>query len=299
MSGACQDVTLTRNQGVRPMPPFGSRKNRSPETLPVESTPELVEPSAQERYDALLAERAELEASIAGHRAERERLLHQAEVPSLGAITALATQTEAVRLQIEWLDRQLPALQDAIAEERRAQWEQAWQTHVPWLVEAQDRLAAAIAEFHLALHHAHEVHSRARGFGDRVSNTFVRPFPEEGYNRYATIQYLRTVELRQGIAPPPPPSMVVELDVAAGISAAPKFKPRRVPYDLVEQISPIAPMRRVRLLHTVRADNLNIGHLRLREGEEMMFPARAAFALTYAGVGVYTDEETADAATAA
>jgi len=52
-----------------------------------------------------------------------------------------------------------------------------------------------------------------------------------------------------------------------------------------------------RILHTVRTANLNIGHARLRQGEEMPVPARAAFVLTYAGVAEYLDEPaTADTA---
>jgi hypothetical protein len=167
------------------LPPFGSRKNRPSEAPPAESAsqPEPAWPSATERLNTLLVQRAELEATIAGHREERKRLLHQAEVPSLGAVTALASQSAAVQLQIEWIDRQRPAgpaprpaaggafampLPMRPAVPRR--WLLAW--------------LAAITEFHAALHHANTVHNAALAFGDRVSNTFVRPFSQESYDRY-------------------------------------------------------------------------------------------------------------------
>jgi hypothetical protein len=159
-------------------------------------------------------------------------------------------------------------------------------------------LAEAIRTFYTALRRAHERHTAARVFGDRVTTEFVRPPPTEPINNYSLHVYLQAIEQRQQRIPPAPMlEMLVEMPLH--IPPAERFVPRRVPYQLVEEISPIAPMRRVRLLHTVRASNLNIGHARLRAGEEMAFPARAAFVLTFSGVGVYTDVETAETATAA
>ncbi len=281
------------------MPPFGSRKAR-PSEAPLSEPEPQSEPSAQQRYEALLAERAELEATLASHRAERERLLHQEEVPALGAVTALATQSEAVKLQIEWLDRKLPTLQDAVVQEQRAAWEAAWQSRRPGLAEAQERLAAAITEFHDALHAAHGVFNGAVAFGNRVSNEFVRPFPEESYNRYATTAYLRTVEQRQRPQCAPASPFLVELDPAAGITAEPRFKPRRVPIGEIEAISAIAPPRRVHLLHgPVRTANLQIGIARMFAGETHIVPARAAHALVGSGCAEYLDAETTEPATAA
>jgi hypothetical protein len=208
------------------MPPFGSRKARPPETSPPPEPEPQAELSARQRYERLLAERAELEATIASHREERERLLHQEEVPALGAITALATQTEAVQLQLEWLDRKLPALQEAAAEEQRAQWEAAYQSHRPRLAEAQTRLADAITEFHAALHTAHIVFNGAAAFGNRASDEFVRPVPQDAYNRWALVQYLRTIELRR--QPQAQPMPEVWFDVPLKIPPAERFKPRRV-----------------------------------------------------------------------
>jgi hypothetical protein len=79
---------------------------------------------------------------------------------------------------------------------------------------------------------------------------------------------------------------------------APRFTPRRVPRDLVEQVSPLA-WRHVRVLHAFNASNLNFGHTRLEAGTEMHVPAPAAFAMTYAGVAEYLDEAATTAASAA
>ena len=75
-----------------------------------------------------------------------------------------------------------------------------------------------------------------------------------------------------------------------------RFKPRKVPHALVEQISPLTERR---VLHDVNVTNLNFGHRKLFTGTEMVVPGRAAFALTYSGCARIVDEPATEAATAA
>ena len=246
----------------------------------------------------MLAEQGEINATLAEHRAKRAELLREDGELDLDAIRAMQTADETLRLRLEQLAIRLPDVERELAQERREEWECAWQTHVPILAQAEAELMEAIQTFFAALEHANAVFVRAQGFGERLRE-FVRPPPPIIFNEWALREYLKTVERRQQ---PAVALALVELtvdDAALFAPAAERFVPRRVPYRLVEEISPIAPMRKVRLLHTVRASNLAIGHAKLRAGEEMMFPARAAFVLTYSGVGVYTDVETAETATAA
>jgi hypothetical protein len=278
---------------------FG-KKAHPPETPPVESTPEPAEVlSASERLNALLAEQAELEAAIATHREERARLMRESESPSLGAITALAAQTDQAKLRLEWIVHQLPGLQAQIAAEQAAQWEVTWQSHRPGLADAQTRLADAIREFHAALQGAHEVHNAARGFGNRVTDEFVRP-PPVLYNDWSLREYVKTIEHRQqgGVAVP---AGMMDLAIEAPLSVPsfrPRFTPRKVSMDEVEAISPLAEPRRVKILHgPVRASNLNFGIERMFEGEEHIVPARAAHALVASGIATYVaEQETAPAA---
>jgi hypothetical protein len=272
------------------MPPFTRKAQVPSPEAPSTPSADSVEPSAQQRYEALVFERCELEATIARHREEREQLLHQSEIPSLGAVTALATQVAGTQLQVEWINRQLSDLAEAVAEERRAAWEAAWQAHRPGLFEAQDRLESAITEFHSALHAAHVAFNGAAAFGNCVSDEFVRPVPEEAYNRYALVQYLRVIEQRRGAAPPAP-SMLVEIDIAAGITAIPRFKPRRVAVSEIEAIGVSAEPRRVRILHgPARVASLNFGVARVFAGEQHMVPAKAAHALVASGIAEYVEE---------
>src|SRR5271157_5140186 len=102
------------------MPPFGSRKARTTEiTEPeLEPAPQPVELSAQERLGVLLDEQAGLQATIASHREERSRLLRESDSGVLGAVTALAAQTEQAALRLEQISLQLPDIQAAIERER-------------------------------------------------------------------------------------------------------------------------------------------------------------------------------------
>lgn len=280
---------------------FGERLRRgltTEEQSPPGPTGEVIEPTATERLAALLAEQNEIHATLAEHREQRAELLKQDD--SLGAIRALGTEDAELKLRLEQLGARVPDLERELAEERRAQFEAAWQSHRPGLATAQADLTEAIQNFFAVMERANALHARAaQGFGSRVADEFVRPPPTVIYNDWALREYLKAIERRQ--RPAAAAQLMVEMafDAPFFVPAAERFVPKRVPYQLVEEISPIAPMRRVRLLHTVRASNLNIGHARLRAGEEMEFPARAAFALTYSGVGVYTDIETAETATAA
>jgi hypothetical protein len=238
---------------------------------------------------ALFSEQASIERQLAEHRDERARLLR--EDGQLGAIRALASEDEGLRLRLEQIATQIPDLQAAIEAERLAQWETAWQAQRPQLAEAQERLADAIREFHGAMRHAHATHAAAYAFGGRVTDEFVRPPPLDSYNDWSLLQFVATVARRQHAAQTPPPPPMIELPVLADDTPAwlPRFTPRKVPRDLVEQISPLG-WRRVRVLHSVNVTNLNFGHRLLAAGTEMDVPAPAAFAMTYAGVAEYCDE---------
>jgi hypothetical protein len=281
------------------MPPFGAKKARQPEASSEPAPLELPELSATERLNLLLAEQTELEAAIASHREERSRLMRESEAPSLGAVTAIATQTEQARIRLEWIAAQLPGIYAQLEAERVAQWEHAWQTHRPHLQAAQDRLVAAIAEFHAALINAHKTHAAAHGFGERVTNEFVRPPPPDYPTDWSLRQFMATVERRQRVVPA---VQVIELSVETwpDVPAAERFRPKRVPIAEVEAISAIAPPRAIRVLHgPVRTANLNTGIARMFAGEEHIVSARAAHTLVESGCAEYLDAETAEAATAA
>jgi hypothetical protein len=266
---------------------FG-KKAHPPETPPAESTPEPNEQSATERLNSLLAERAELEAAIAGHHEERSQLVRQSEAPSIEAISAIAMRTDEARLRLEWLSAQLPDLYAQLERERVAAWEDAWETHRPGLAASQERLANAIREFHDSLAHAHAVHNAARGFGDRL-NEFVRPVPQENYNRWALMTYLDTIERRQQAAP----LQAVELSVEfpRDLPPARRFVPKRVAIAEIEAISAIVPPRTIRVLHgPARVASLNFGLARVFAGETHVVPARAAHALVTSGIAEYADE---------
>jgi hypothetical protein len=277
------------------MPPFGARKAAPAESKPAEPAPPAL--TTTERLNALLIEQGELRAVVADRQAERARLLREAEAPSLGAVTALAAETDQAKLQLEWIAGQLPGLYAQLEAERAAAYEAAWQSHRPHLRAAEDRLRDAITEFHSALLHAHEAFAAARGFGERVTDEFVRPPPlPPVYNDWSLQQYLAAIGRRQQAAPS---MQVIELSVEAwpDVPAVQRFVPRRVPYAEIEAISPIAAPRRVRILHgPIRTANLQCGIARMFAGEEHTVPARAAHALAGSGCAEYLDEAAASAA---
>lgn len=274
------------------MPPFGSRKKPAPEDT--QSDPALesqpVPSSALERLQTLVSEQAQINAMLEGHREKRAELLREDD--EFDAIRELAREDEALRLRFEQISLRLPGIEQELEQERREEFEAAWQARRPILAATEAELTEATQAFLAALERANTVYGRAGHFGERLRE-FVRPPPMLIFNEWSLREYLKAVALRQQ---PAVAMALVELTVDDAQLFAPteRFTPRRVPYQLVEQVSPIAPMRRVRMLHTIRASNLNIGHARLRAGEEMDFPARAAFVLTYSGCGVYTDVETAE-----
>jgi hypothetical protein len=267
------------------MPPFGSRRKSAPETVSPDPTPEPAAPSAVERLQLLLSEQSEIRETLDLHREKRAVLLREDD--EFDAIRALASEDAELRLRLEQIALRLPDIERELEQERREEFEAAWQSHRPGLAEAEAELTEATRTFLAALERANTVYGRAQHFGERLRE-FVRPPPTGIFNEWSLREYLKAVALRQ---PPAVAMALVELTVddAALFAPAERFAPRRVPYQLVEQVSPIAPMRRVRMLHTIRASNLNIGHARLKAGEEMELPARAAFVLTYSGCGEYTD----------
>ena len=179
-----------------------------------------------------------------------------------------------LRLRLEQIDAQLPDFQAAIEAQRLAAWEAAWLSHRPALAEAEAQLEAAIRGVYVALEHAHEVHNAAQrnGFGGIRSATSLM------LNDWAARQYVATIERRQQAAQPVAPMIELAVISDASASWAQRFTPRKMPRDLVEQISPLA-WRHVRVLHTFNASNLNFGRTKLMAGTEMNVPAPAAFAM--------------------
>jgi hypothetical protein len=270
---------------------------KKPAAPPAESTPPPVEPTATERLNALLAEQAEIEATLAQHRKERTRLLR--EDGALGAIRAMQTEDDALKLRLEQIAVRLPDIYRVLELERVAAWEAAWATHVPVLAAAEADLVRAITAFFAAHEHAQKVYSRARGFGARLTEQFVTPPPPAPvYNDWSLRQYLAVVERRQqGIVGSGPLLALDLVDPPLNIPPERRFVPRRVPIAQIEAISPIAETQRVRILHgPVRTSNLQIGIARMFAGEVHTVSARAAFALVNSGIAQYDVDEAATAA---
>ena len=275
------------------MPPFGSRKARTPEIAQPEVAPEPALPPATERLNALLAEQSEINATLAEHREKRAELL--CGDGSLGAIRALATEDDGLRLRLEQIALKLPGIERELAQERREEWERAWQSHRPGLAAAETELTAAIRTFYAALRRAHELHSAARAFGDRVRNEFVRPPPTEPINNYSLHVYLQTVEQRQAPRALPAPMLDLMIEAPLHIPPQQRFVPHRVSVSEIEAISAIAPPRRVKInFGPVRTAHLNAGIARMHAGETHIVNARAAYALVHSGIGIYTDVDTAE-----
>ncbi len=271
------------------MPAFGSRKVPPPSPEPA---PQPVQPSAQEKLGVLLDEQAGIIATLTEHREQRERLLRDG--GSLGPVSALASEDQTLRLKLEQLAYAIDGAQAEVEQERVAAWEVAWQARRPALAAVEGELVEAIATFYATLERAHALHNAAASFGDRMRE-FVSLPPVFPLSDWALKQFIQTVEQRRQQADAQP-FRAVDIFVEATTPFAERFKPRRVSVDDIEAISPIAPPRRVRILHgPVRTANLNIGIARMFPGETPMVSARAAHALVTSGCAEYADE----AATAA
>jgi hypothetical protein len=252
-----------------------------------------VEQSGEQRLAALLAEQAQTIATLAEHREQRERLLREG--GSLGPVTAMATEDQTLKLRLEQIAYQIDDAQAVVDGERLAAWEAAWQARRPALATVEGELAEAIIALYAVLTRAHAVHNAAAGFGDRVRE-FVAPPPLAPLSDYAMRQFVTTVEQRRQQADAQS-VRAVEIFVDADVPLAQRFRPRRVSVDEIEAISPIAPPRKVRIVHgPVRAANLNIGIARMFPGEQHTVSARAAHALTASGCATYADNEATTAA---
>lgn len=283
------------------MPVFGSKKQRPPESSPeAETAPGEPTAPASERYAALVSEHAQINATLEEHREKRTELLREEDQLDLDAIRALASEDEALKLRLEQIALRLPGIEQELAQERREEWEAAWQSHRPVLAVTEAELSEATRAFLAALERSNKVYARAESFGERLRE-FVRPPPTVVFNEWALRQYLQAIEARrnQPVATPVP---MLEMMVEAPLfmPAAERFVPKRVPVAEIEAIGVMAPSRKVRILHgPCRTTNLNVGISRMGVGEEHVLPAKAAFMLTYSGIAAYADVETAEAATAA
>jgi hypothetical protein len=64
----------------------------------------------------------------------------------------------------------------------------------------------------------------------------------------------------------------------------------RVPPDLIEAISALAPERQVRFLHRVNIHKVAPGYTTVEAGTEMWLSARAAFACSYVGAAIEVEQ---------
>jgi hypothetical protein len=92
-----------------------------------------------------------------------------------------------------------------------------------------------------------------------------------------------------------PPAVEFTVQDDAGASWRPRFKPRKVPIEEIEAISGIAPPRHIRVRADLQAPvrvsvNLGAGVSRLHPGQEIILPARAAYAVVQSGCAEYLDE---------
>jgi hypothetical protein len=135
--------------------------------------------------------------------------------------------------------------------------------------------------------HWHAVQS---GYEAEFRERFVTP-PHQQINPWVFQTFVDTVTRSQS------PQAVIEATVipapslGLGVLHDP-WKPLhggKVPPDLIEAISPLAPDRQVRFLHRVRIDKVAPGHLVAEAGSEMWLNARGAFACCYIGAAEYID----------
>jgi hypothetical protein len=270
------------------MPPFGSRKNAAP---PPEPAPPEPEPSAQQRLAELLAERSSIGRELTEHREQHQRWLTDG--GPIDRIAALAQDDDKLRLRAEQLDALLPAAQAAVQQERAAAWRARWQELVPNLEAAQADTAAAIRAYDEASERYRRLHGEATqsGYTAELRKRFVTP-PHPQINPWVFEQFVAAVE-RRG-----PPQAVVEATtvipapaLGLGVLRDP-WKPLhggKVPPDLIEAISALAPERQVRFLHRVDIFRIAPGYTVVEAGTEMWLTARAAFAATYVGAAEYID----------
>jgi hypothetical protein len=281
------------------MPPFGSRKARTPETAPPETAPAPAQQlaDAEAALNALLSEQADIQATLRAHQQQRHEWL--ADGGALERVTSRDREDNRLKLRLEQIAMQLPPRQAAVQQAHVAVHEARWQDYRPVLVEAQQRLAAAISELYSALTQVQDVHTAAQraGYADRLGG-FVRPPPKDPVSDYALREFVKAAGRQQ--QPVAVSAPMLELAVEAPLRIPPdrqRFTPRRVPVAEIEAISPIAAPRRVHILHgPVRTANLNVGIPRMHPGEQHIINARAAHALVGSGCVEYADEPVTAAA---
>jgi hypothetical protein len=269
------------------MPPFGSRRNAAP---PAEPVPPEPEPSAEQRLAELLAERSAIERELTEHREQRQRWLTDG--GDLGRITELATGDDKLRLRAEQLAALLPAAQAAVRQEQAAVRQARWHALAPDLEQAMLDTANAVRAYGEVSERYRKLHWQAvqSGYETEFRERFVTP-PHVQVNPWVMEQFARAVERRGQ------PQAVVEATIipapslGLGVLRDP-WKPLhggKVPPDLIEAISALAPRRLVRFLHRVDIFRVEPGYTMVEAGTEMWLNARAAFACCYIGAAEYID----------
>lgn len=81
----------------------------------------------------------------------------------------------------------MPDIERELEQERREQFEAAWQTHRPVLAAAEADLVEAIGVFFAALERTNTAHTRARNFGDRLREFTTPPPPAPVYNDWRCV----------------------------------------------------------------------------------------------------------------
>jgi hypothetical protein len=171
---------------------------------------------------------------------------------------------------------------------------------VPAEPSAQERLDALLAEQveverelgdHRTLRERWMVDGALAGSTVGLRERFCSP-PAAQFNPWVFSQFVSAVERSRST-----PAEVVE----ATIIPAPSFGLRlprdpwkplydgRVPPDLIEAISPLAPDRQVRFRLRVNIFKVQPGYTTVEAGTEMWLSARAAFACNYVGAAEYID----------
>jgi hypothetical protein len=271
------------------MPPFGDKKAKPATPAPAA---DVVPATPEQQLAALLAEQADIDRELGEHRTLRERWMVDG-VGALDRLAEIAQGDDKLRQRAQELVALVADAQEAVRQERAAKRRAQWQTLAQDLEEAQAATAAAIRAYEGASERFRKLHWRATqaGYEAELRERFCSP-PATQHNPWVFSQFVMAVEQRRQPRP-----MVVEATIIPAPSFGLRFprdpwKPlhdRRVPPDLIEAISPLAPDRQVRFLHRVNIFKVQPGYATVEAGTEMWLSARAAFACNYVGAAEYID----------
>jgi hypothetical protein len=258
---------------------------------PAGPEPPPAEQSAEQRLVELLAEQGKIERELTEHREQRQRWLTDG--GPIDRVAKLAEGDDRLRLRAEQLTALLPAAQAAVRQEQAAARQAHWHGLMPDLEAAMLDTANAIRAFSEAAERYRRLHWHAvqSGYEAEFRERFVTP-PHQQVNPWVMEQFAAAVERRGQ------PHAVIEATIipapslGLGVLRDP-WKPLhggRVPPDLIEAISALAPARQVRFLHRVNIFRVAPGYTVVEAGTELWLNARAAFACCYIGAAVEVEQ---------